>query len=294
MSSAAVFIVIAAFAASAAGAGSADDKQPGDSLQLPLSRSCSTFCGPSGCCITCDGRKTCDHRMKREDLAALDAALDVNEDVAPVGDNVESAENEQPDNSLRRRMRGGCATTCGPYGCTTTCTRMKREDLAEIDAALGANEGDNSLRRRVRGGCATTCGPYGCTTTCTRMKREDLAEIDAALGANEAAPVGDNVESTAAGAGSAENEQPDNSLRRRMRGGCATTCGPYGCTSTCTRMKREDLAALDTRRSTGSNCQWTCVCIINDGQSYGTTATNGRCRSSLPRGATCQEEQTCN
>jgi hypothetical protein len=228
MSNAAVFIVIAAFAACAAGAVNIPaerslDEQPGDSLRLRL-RAC--FCNIHGCSCT---------RFKREDLATLDAALGVYEDeiskqignhrARRSSDGDSAVEAARATEALRLSLR---ACFCNIHGCS--CTRFKREDLATLDAALGVYEdaalvGDNgesagdeqtgdSLRLRLRG---CFCNQHGCS--CTRLKREDLASLDAALSVYEdAAPVGDNGESAGV-------EQTGASLR--LRRGCY--CGTNGC-----------------------------------------------------------------
>jgi len=280
------------------------DEQTGDSLRLRLRGGCA--CGPNGCLCS---------RFKREDLATLDAALSVYENAATVGDNVESAGDEQTGDSLRLRLRG---CSCGPFGCS--CTRFKREDLATLDAVLGVYEdGDeqtgSSLRLRLRG---CSCGPCGCS--CTRLKREDISTMDAALGVYEdAAPVADNGES-------AGDEQPVAPLRLRLRGQCI--CPPHlnycvgsGCWPS--KLKREDVAIVDAamgvyedasdaampiRARRSDNCQWQCVCTTGNGgggfavprgglrrSRRGTIVTRGKCGlfSSFGR-ATCHSVQTCN
>jgi len=200
MSNAAVFIVIAAFAAGAANAGeSASDEQPGASLQRHR-RNCmcnnygciccpggGASCGPNGC--------FCGSRLKREELATLNAAIGVSEDAAPIGDNGESADDEQPGASLQRRRR--------------SCI---------CPAHLNYCVGEDCWKQ---GGCVCPAHLNYCTGGgCWKQKREDLATLNAAIGVSEdAAPVGDNGES-------AGDEQSGVSLRRRLRG---CHCGPYGC-----------------------------------------------------------------
>jgi hypothetical protein len=52
-------------------------------------------------------------------------------------DSAEEADAAEP---LRLRMRRVCTSVCGAHGCQINCQRMKREDLAILDAALGVYE----------------------------------------------------------------------------------------------------------------------------------------------------------
>jgi hypothetical protein len=260
--------------------------------------------------------------MKREDMHALDAALGADENAAPIGENGEASDGEQPDDSLRSRLRrGGCATSCGPYGCTTTCTRMKRENMDAQDAVLDVSEDDDSLRSRLRRGCATSCGPYGCTTTCTRLRREDFVVLEAAIDAYE----NEESENHRVRRSTDSDSRAEEVRLRLRRCAAAAACGPTGCVvRTDCRLKREDLDFLDAvvgayenanddatpiRARRSSTCQWQCVCTASGVPSYGidsngrpysfpggsgTTVTRGRCTSSSSSdGATCQSVQQC-
>ena len=52
----------------------------------------------------------------------------------------DSAEETDAAEPLRLRMRRVCTSVCGTHGCQINCQRMKREDLAILDAALSVYE----------------------------------------------------------------------------------------------------------------------------------------------------------
>jgi len=226
MSNAGVFIVIAAFAAYAAGTvdmpeesrlvvqDSADDEQPGASLRLRLRRCVAhDQCDSNGNCVS---MRVC--RMRREDFAVLDAAMGVYE------------------HEIRKQIG------------THRARRSVNADLVEEDAhAAGA------LRLRLRR-CVFTVGRDSkgnqAEQIVCRMKREDFATLDAAMGVYEdVAPVGDNSESV-------DDEQPDASSPLRLpRGVHASGCDNRGNCGTITvgRMKRDDVESADDEQPDASS-----------------------------------------
>jgi len=225
-----------------------------------------------------------------------------------------------------RQRRTATTLACDSQGnCVASkAGRMKREDsnIDNVELADDEQTGDSlrlRLRRCVDVHKCDSVGNCAWVKVC-RMKREDFDVLDAAMGVYEdASPAGDNVES-------ADEEQTDapSGLRQRRTVSTAACDSQGNCgTKTVGQMKPADFTTQNnngarTRRS--NNCQWQCVCTVNnggnggsgdsaiytstgrrtrrtvdmwggssDGQTSRTTITSGRCATSS---SNCQS--TCN